>query len=237
LFVGEENTAIYRYSAEPTDGTTAADRVTVDTVETLGGHLVADVEGLALFQTTSGAGYLLASSQGNSEFVIYDRQTLAHLGSFDLRAVSGFVSRTDGIDVLSTGLGTQFPNGIFVAQHDDQYTLTRWEEVVTQAAGAGIALTSDSSFDPRSESVVNLADLDLDGEVNGLDVDPFVDVLLSGLYQQEADMNVDGEVNGLDVDPFVAAVVGGTQPVPEPSALLLAIIALSITGALRKWGV
>ena len=50
-------------------------------------------------------------------------------------------------------------------------------------------------------------------------------------------MNGDQVVNGLDVDSFVAAVVGGTQPVPEPSTLLLAILALSITGALRKWGV
>jgi hypothetical protein len=51
---------------------------------------------------------------------------------------------------------------------------------------------------------------------NGLDVAPFVEVLLSGPYQPEADMNEDQVVNGLDVDPFVAAVVGGTQQIPEP---------------------
>jgi hypothetical protein len=50
------------------------------------------------------------------------------------------------------------------------------------------------------------------------------------------DVNLDGEVNGLDVDPFVAAVVGGAQSVPEPSTLLLCI-ALGVIGALRKWGV
>ena len=72
-----------------------------------------------------------------------------------------------------------------------------------------------------------LGDVNLDGEVNGLDVDPFVDKLLNGPNQAEADMNVDGEVNGLDVDPFVAAVVGGgAQPIPEPSTLLLATLAL-----------
>ena len=74
-----------------------------------------------------------------------------------------------------------------------------------------------------------LGDVNLDGEVNGLDVDPFVEVLLNGPPQAEADMNEDGEVNGLDVDPFVAAVVGGgTQPVPEPSTLLLVLIALGV---------
>ena len=66
-----------------------------------------------------------------------------------------------------------------------------------------------------------LGDVNLDGEVNGLDVDPFVDVLLSGPYQAEADMNLDAVVNGLDVDPFVAAVVGGVHQIPEPSTLLL----------------
>jgi hypothetical protein len=82
-----------------------------------------------------------------------------------------------------------------------------------------------------------LADVNLDGEVDGLDVDPFVDVLLDGQDDWTADMNQDGVVNGLDVDPFVAAVVGGgTQPVPEPSTLLLCIVALGVVGGWRKWG-
>jgi hypothetical protein len=80
-----------------------------------------------------------------------------------------------------------------------------------------------------------LGDVNGDGDVNGLDVDPFVDVLLSGPYQQEADMNEDQVVNGLDVDPFVAAVVGGTQPIPEPSTLLLALVALGVVGGWRQW--
>jgi hypothetical protein len=81
-----------------------------------------------------------------------------------------------------------------------------------------------------------LGDVNLNGEVNGLDVDPFVDVLLSGLYQPEADMNEDQVVNGLDVDPFVAAVVGGGMPqIPEPSTLLLAILALGVAAGWRKW--
>ena len=60
--------------------------------------------------------------------------------------------------------------------------------------------------------------------------------MLNGPFQPEADMNEDGVVNGLDADPFVAAVVGGTQPVREPSTLLLCLIALGMAGAWRKWG-
>ena len=89
----------------------------------------------------------------------------------------------------------------------------------------------------RLHAFLRLGDVNLDGGLNGLDVGPFVTVLLDGLYQVEADMNLDGDVNGLDVDPFVATVVGGgTQPVTEPSTLLLCIITLGLFGGWRKWG-
>ena len=81
-----------------------------------------------------------------------------------------------------------------------------------------------------------LGDVNLDGEVNGLDVDPFVEVLLSGAYQPEADVNSDSEVNGFDVDVFVAAVVGGVQQIPEPSTLLLVLVALVLIAGCQKWG-
>jgi hypothetical protein len=82
--------------------------------------------------------------------------------------------------------------------------------------------------------VVLLGDVNLDDVVNGLDVDPFVALVTGGTYQAEGDMNADGVVNGLDVDPFVAAVVGGVQQIPEPSTLLLCIIALGVVGGWRK---
>jgi hypothetical protein len=98
--------------------------------------------------------------------------------------------------------------------------------------------TNNNEFDIFSIPVLPaeslLGDLNLDGEVNGLDVDPFVDTLLSGPYAAEADMNEDQVVNGLDVDPFVTAVVGGVQQIPEPSTLLLAIVALGIVGGWRR---
>ena len=88
-----------------------------------------------------------------------------------------------------------------------------------------------SAFVNYFESGVLLGDVNGDGQVNGLDVDPFVDRLLNGPFQAEADMNLDGEVNGLDVDPFVAAIVGGgTAAVPEPATLGLLGIAITLVG-------
>ena len=52
-------------------------------------------------------------------------------------------------------------------------------------------------------------DVNLDGEINLLDIDPFILVLGSGNYQAEADTNCDGEVNLLDIDSFILLVAGG----------------------------
>jgi hypothetical protein len=81
--------------------------------------------------------------------------------------------------------------------------------------------------DPNPSVGPLLGDVNLDGVINGLDVDPFVGLVTGGTFQAEGDMNEDGVVNGLDVDPFVAAVVGGgTSAVPEPSTIALAALAL-----------
>ncbi len=52
-------------------------------------------------------------------------------------------------------------------------------------------------------------DVNQDGMVSLLDVQPFVDLLIAGEFQAEADINGDGVVTLLDVDPFVALLVGG----------------------------
>lgn len=69
-----------------------------------------------------------------------------------------------------------------------------------------------------------LGDLDGSLSVDGLDVEPFVSVMLSGEYRFEADMTRDMQVNGLDVGPFVGKVVSGVEAVSEPESLVLATI-------------
>ena len=62
-------------------------------------------------------------------------------------------------------------------------------------------------------------DLNGDGQVSGLDVTPFVSVLLAAGAggDASADMNADGSADGLDVDPFVEAVFAGSlqRSVPD----------------------
>lgn len=151
LFLGEENSAIWRYGAEPTAGNS---RVAVDR---LGGSspLRADIEGLALYHAADGAGYLIASSQGNSTFVVYER-TPPHYRRLvfgidgdpllDIDRVTG----TDGIEVINLGLGARFPHGVFLAQDDSNtggnqnFKLVGWDRI---AAAASPPLVIDTTHD------------------------------------------------------------------------------------------
>jgi 3-phytase len=115
LYIGEEAAGIWKFDAEP-DG--KASGTMIDKAGP-GGHLVADVEGLTIIYGKDGAGYLIASSQGNHSFVIYRREGgNAYVKTFKIVAGNGVdgVEETDGIDVTTANLGPAFPHGVFVAQ-------------------------------------------------------------------------------------------------------------------------
>lgn len=156
LYIGEENVGIWRYGAEPGDG---ALRTAVD-VTGPSGHLVADVEGLAIYYRSDGSGYLLASSQGNSTFAVYLRAAgNAYVGSFQLVAGGGIdaVTGTDGIDVSNAALGGAFAQGLFVAQDtsnpggNQNFKLARWQDV---ANAFSPPLAIDTSWNPRGPAAV-----------------------------------------------------------------------------------
>ena len=53
-----------------------------------------------------------------------------------------------------------------------------------------------------------LGDINGDGAVDLLDVDPFIELLSNGLYDKAADINGDGALNLLDIDFFVDLLDG-----------------------------
>ena len=156
VYVATENTFLYRYA---TSGgvVQSAGRVAVDS--TAGTNLTADIEGLAIYYAGDGDGYLVASSQGNSEFSVYRRTFAAgtaneHLFNFSIGSGDGIdaVTDTDGIDIVNSGLGGIFDEGMFLAHdgHGDSPTTLKfisWADVADEVVPH---LVIDTSWDPRS---------------------------------------------------------------------------------------
>lgn len=202
LYIGEENVGIWKYSAEPSDGT---ERTLVDSTGN-SGHLDSDVEGLAIYYGSNGAGYLIASSQGADEFDVYQRgENHAYLGSFSLVASGSIdaVTSTDGIDVTNFPLGSQFPQGMFVAQdNDSNFKLVRWN-AISAALGD---LPNDTSWDPRKVGASPQAPA-LPGDFNRNDSVDAADYTVwrgsMGTHVEAysgADANGDGIVNQADYE-------------------------------------
>ncbi|MGB2823594.1 MAG: phytase [Phycisphaerae bacterium] len=155
VYIASEDTNIYRYTTR--DGVIrSAGRVTVDS--TSGPHLDADIENMGMYYAADGQGYLIASSQGDSQFAVYERDFTGagvneHVVNFSIAAGNGIdgVSGTDGIYVVSTGLGGDFDDGIFIA-HDESgdnptnFKFVDWADVADEAQPA---LRIFSDWDPR----------------------------------------------------------------------------------------
>jgi 3-phytase len=115
LYIGEEARGIWSYRAEPDAG---IERERVDSTGP-GGHVEAEVEGLAIAYGPGRSGYLVASSQGNNSFAVYRREDNDYVKAFTIKGADGIdaVEETDGIEVTTRDLGEAFPDGLLVA-HD-----------------------------------------------------------------------------------------------------------------------
>lgn len=79
---------------------------------------------------------------------------------------------------------------------------------------AGSTQGEDSTSQDTSDGFIAkfntfvIGDVNCDGVIDLLDVQPFVDLLVSGEFSAKADINRDGVVDLLDVDPFIALLTG-----------------------------
>jgi myo-inositol-hexaphosphate 3-phosphohydrolase len=124
LYISQEDVALWRYGAEPGDGSA---REAVDLVTGSGGHLAPDIEGLTLVHNGDGHGYLFASAQNGTG------GALSYFGVYRLedgndfvktfRVVNGTSSddcdHTDGVAAVFANLGDAFPKGMFVCQDNN----------------------------------------------------------------------------------------------------------------------
>ena len=116
LFVSEENARGIIRSYKLTNEFELKDMFKIDDRQR---NIVGDPEGLALYKTSKNDGYLVASSQGNNTFNIYQRNyPYDFISSFvvgDSNLIDG-VSDTDGIEIKNNYFNEDFPNGIIVVQ-------------------------------------------------------------------------------------------------------------------------
>lgn len=117
LYIAEEAKGIWRYGVEPATGPA---RVQLQGAPS--DILVADVEGLALLvDEESGLSYLVASSQGDSAFAVWQvaGETANYKGRFSVFPGNGFdaVTGTDGVAALGGQVGP-YAEGVVVMQDD-----------------------------------------------------------------------------------------------------------------------
>jgi myo-inositol-hexaphosphate 3-phosphohydrolase len=157
VYVSEEEIGLWRYGAEPAHGSI---RTLVDGTVATGGRIEDNIKNSAIYYGRKGTGYLIVSSQGGSNFVIYNRGDNAFVGSFTISDGGGVdgVSGQDGIDVTNAPLGATYPAGLFTSQDhantnagndnsgNQNHKLVSWQQV---AESFSPPLLVDTAFDPR----------------------------------------------------------------------------------------
>lgn len=102
-------------------------------------------------------------------------------------------------DIRSSVLGE---NGAYEAQEFENEVC----ETVLNDDGEPVVLVGSPGIF-MMDSVL-IGDVNCDGNVDLLDVQPFVDLITSGGFSTKADINMDGNVDLLDVGPFVQLLTG-----------------------------
>ncbi|MFC3051935.1 phytase [Kordiimonas pumila] len=155
LYAAEEDIALWKYGAEPDAG---SERVKI-TDPKQNPALKDDLEGVSLYYGENGKGYIVLSSQGNNSYALFDRaEPHAYIGSYRVIADSengiDGSSETDGLDIISTPLGSKFPYGVFVAQdgrnispaENQNFKLVPWERIAD-----AFQLEKYTGHNPRGE--------------------------------------------------------------------------------------
>jgi len=206
LYIGEENVGIWRYGAEPGDGTV---RTLIDSTG-VGGHLTADVEGLAIYYEPGGSGYLIASSQGSDTYTVYERSGAnPYVGTFAIVDGIGIdgASDTDGIDVTSAALGAAFPAGLLVVQDganpgaNQNFKFVKWDDI---ALAFSPPLRIDTTWHPLPGCSAGTDD-------DGDEVCDDVDICLGFDDPDQIDTDQDGFGNRCDADYDGDGFVGGSD--------------------------
>ena len=115
-------------------------------------------------------------------------------------------------DLLPTDIVDQDEDGDFGEKLPFDFALNERLVDVPKTPDSGVGkgpVVDMGAMEFQVEAPVLLGDVNLDGVVNLLDIEPFVELISNQGFQAEADVNQDGVVNLLDIEPLVALLSGG----------------------------
>lgn len=120
LYVGEEGKGIWKLTIDPKQNT----KTFVENSGATNPNIAYDIEGLSLYTTENG-GYLVASSQGNFSYAVFDRMgNNEYLNSFKITSTPTIdgVEETDGLEIVPNALNADYPEGLMVVQDGFNYS-------------------------------------------------------------------------------------------------------------------
>jgi 3-phytase len=105
-----------------------------DFILRVGQHgVMGDLEGITILPTGSETGYIIASDQGRSQFIVLDRKVPhRYIGSFQVEGAN----HTDGVDIANYPFGNRFERGLFACHTDSDaeirsMVLVKLSEILT----------------------------------------------------------------------------------------------------------
>jgi len=130
--------------------------------------------------------------------------------------VDSFSNPSFGNSTLNLGFDSQSASGLDWVFRTKSPSASVLEDMIDD----GRIVVSGAEFEVEHDAVTGftyiqavspqalLGDCDLNGEVNFLDIAPFIASLSSGDFLAQADCDESGEVNFLDIAPFIAVLSG-----------------------------
>ena len=129
-------------------------------------------------------------------------------GTVDIFDPLGLAGGSATFNLVDVGLVAVDFNDVQLSVDGQDLTVSADLDLNLDANGNAVQVNASIVATGQLPSIL-LGDVNQDGSVDLLDVQPFVDLLAKSGYQLEADMNQDGALNLLDVQLFVDALAGG----------------------------
>lgn len=141
VYYSDEQFGVRKYLADPSAPDADKELGMIDTKD-----YWEDNEGISIYATGEGTGYILVSDQSANRFRVYTREgTPAIIDPEDpednepakphqhklVKVVNVMTNNSDGSEVTNVNLGPKFPNGMFVAMSDDKtFQIYNWDDII-----------------------------------------------------------------------------------------------------------